>query len=113
MNSIRIPWSPRLIMTVRSFRLPVQCNEDVALSYPGFSLEHQRYSAEDGAHYFHLRTLEQTGVYTLAAQQGEITHSQTIEVCDLDSLRTPHEHNGEQWPRRCPLWQSWTSSKTR
>ena len=100
-------------MAGRSFRLPIQCNGDVALSYPGFSLEHQRYSAADGAHYFYLRAPEQAGFYTLSAQQGEARHSQSIEVCDLDGLRTPHEYNGEQWPRRWPLGQPWTSSKTR
>ena len=90
-------------MTGRSFRLPVQCDGDVELSYLGFSLQHQRYSSADRAHYFYLRAPEQAGVYTLSAQQGETTHSQSIEVCDLDSLRTPHEYNGEQWPRRWPL----------
>ena len=100
-------------MTGRSFRLPAVSKGDVELSYRGFSLEHQRYSAADGAHYFYLRAPEQAGLYTLSAQQGAATHSQSIRVCDLNGLRTPHEYNGEQWPRRWPLGQPWTSSKTR
>ena len=60
-----------------------------------------------------MRAPEQAGLYTLSAQQGAATHSQSIRVCDLNGLRTPHEYNGEQWPRRWPLGQPWTSSKTR
>ena len=76
-------------MTGRSFRLPVQCDGDVELSYLGFSLQHQRYSSADRAHYFYLRAPEQAGFYTLSAQQGEARHSQSIEAVSYTHLTLP------------------------
>lgn len=113
MTTVAIPWYPRILMTGRSFRLPVVCRGDVELSCPDFVVEQQRYSAADGAHYFYLRAPQRPGTYALSARLGAEQCSQSIRVCGLEQLRAPHEYNGAQWPRRWPLGQPWQSHKTR
>ena len=113
MTTVAIPWYPRILMTGRSFRLPVVCRGDVELSCPDFIVEQQRYSAADGAHYFYLRAPQRPGTYALSARLGAEQCSRSIRVCGLEQLRAPHEYNGAQWPRRWPLGQPWQSHKTR
>ena len=113
MISVEIPWYPRCIMAGRSFRLPVVCRGDVELICPGFTVEYRRYAEADGAHYFYLRAPEQAGIYAVSARLGAAECHQSIGVCNLDGLRTPHEYNGVHWPRRWPLGSAWTSRKMR
>jgi hypothetical protein len=114
MSALSIPWSPRLILAGRAFRLPVQAAAtSVELQAPGFALLGQRWSARDAAWYYYLRAPETSGDYPLrAVQQGQAVQV-SVQVRSLDQLRRPHTFNGAAWPRRWPLAQGWASAKTR
>ena len=50
MSTLAIPWSPRLILAGRTFRLPVQAAQaPFEIQAPGFELLDQRWSSLDAA----------------------------------------------------------------
>lgn len=109
-----IPWSPRMILTGRVFRLPVQAqNTTLDLEANEFEQIEHRWSERDSAYYFYLRTPNTPGDYTVTAKQNGQTAQVTIQVRTLTQLRQPFEFNNAQWPRRWPVGQTYTSTKTR
>jgi hypothetical protein len=114
MSDLNIPWTPRVVLARRTFRLPVQAaGEDVKLEAGDFCVIASRWSARDSAMYCYLRAPEKGGDYKIVAQQGGRTAEATVQVRTLEDLRRPHEYNGAQWPRRWPLGTAWRSTKTR
>jgi hypothetical protein len=112
MTAPAVPWSPRLILTGRTFRLPVQAAA-LAIQAPAFELLGQRWSSLDAAWYCYLRAPQTSGDHTLSvSQQGQVAEV-VVQVRSLDQLRQPHAFNGAAWPRRWPLEQGWSSTKTR
>ena len=101
MTTLTIPWAPRLILTERVFRLPIQASQThVTLEADGFEHIANRWSQRDNAHYFYLKTPKTPGDYTLSAQQNNQQTHITIQVRTLSQLRQPFEFNQAQWPRR-------------
>lgn len=114
MPNLRIPWAPRVILTGRVFRLPVQAPDDnIALEADGFQPIATRWVQADSALYHYLRTPQQPGDYTLTAHRNGCTAQIALQVRTLDDLRRPHTCNGAWWPRRWPLSQPYRSTKTR
>ncbi len=114
MPDLRIPWAPRVILTNRVFRLPVQApDENITLDAGGFRQIGSRWAPTDSALYHYLRTPQQSGDYTIAAHHNGRTAQITLQVRTLDELRRPHTCNGSQWPRRWPVGQPYRSVKTR
>jgi len=110
-----IPWAPRIIMTGRVFRLPVQTGgAPPDLRAGAFEIVDSRWSDRDGAHFYYLRSPSNPGDYDISvrADQQE-SGSVTIQVRSLSDLRRPFEYNGAWWPRRWPLGKRWSSAKTR
>ncbi len=110
-----IPWAPRLIMTGRIFRLPVQAAADVSpdLRADGFEVVDRRWAARDEAHFYYLRSPKQPGDYDISVGAGKTESKVTVQVRSLGDLRQPFEYNGAWWPRRWPLGKSWHSTKGR
>ena len=114
MSTIEIPWSPRLLLAGRVFRLPVQASHaPLDLKSAPFQEIDRRYSERDNAWYFYLRAPTASGDYTLTARQGEESTSAAIQVRTLNELRQPSKRSAASWPRRWPLGQPWQGSKTR
>jgi hypothetical protein len=114
MNALHIPWSPRLLLAGRTFRLPVQALESpLDLGGAPFKEIDRRYSLRDGAYYLYLRAPTQSGDYTIEVQQNGRHTSATIQVRTLDQLRYTSQHDNTSWPRRWPLSKAWQSSKMR
>ena len=114
MAELEIPWSPRLILAGRTFRLPVKSQDgDVTLEADGFQEIASRWSEADSATYYYLRCPDHPGEYTLRARQGNRTAAKTLTVCALDGLREIHEYGGATWPRRWPVGKPFDSTKSR
>ena len=113
MSDLTIPWSPRILMAGRTFRLPVQSTECVSIACEGLDRIADRWSERDGAAYFYLRAPETPGTFEVVAESGSDSARASIEVLDLDGLRRPREFNGASWPRRWPVAGSFTSTKAR
>lgn len=114
MSTLHIPWSPRLILQGRTFRLPVQAaSAPLELEDSAFQLLDQRYSARDGAWYLYLRAPDRGVDGEIIARQDSEQATCTIQVRTLDQLRQVATRDDATWPRRWPLGQPWQSSKTR
>lgn len=114
MSDLRIPWAPRVILTGRVFRLPVQApDQNVELDAGGCVHLSDRWVPRDSARYFYLRAPNKPGDYILRATHAGKTAEATVQVRALDVLRHPHTFNGAQWPRRWPLGQTIATAKTR
>ncbi|MBM3278698.1 MAG: heparinase II/III family protein [Candidatus Handelsmanbacteria bacterium] len=112
--ALAIPWSPRLILAGRAFRLPVRAAQaPIEIQAPGFALLGRRWSSLDQAWYCYLRAPQPSGDYTLGISQEGQTARTAVQVRVLDQLRQPHSFNGAVWPRRWPVGQDWVSTKTR
>ena len=110
---LRIRWAPRLLMTGRSFRLPVQtAGPEPVLRFAPFMLVDRRFSPRDDAFMYYLRAPQTSGDYTLSAECGEQSDARVVQVRTLDELRQCQSHNGAKWPRRWPLGRNWGSTKT-
>ncbi|MDA0708602.1 MAG: heparinase II/III family protein [bacterium] len=114
MALLSIPWTPRVILSGRAFRLPVTASESaVDLTAAGFERISERWSARDSAHFFYLRAPETPGDYDLIARQNGQMVQVSIQVRSLTQLRQPFVYNQAQWPRRWPLGQTLVSAKSR
>ncbi len=114
MADISIPWAPRLVLSGRTVRLPVQATGEAPdLDAGEFELLDQRWSKRDKAFFYYLKAPEKSGDYALEAVQNGHSVRAIIQVRTLDDLRRPHEYNGVCWPRRWPVGQDWHSTKTR
>ena len=112
--ALTIPWSPRLILTGRTFRLPVQAPDaSVDIEAGAFEELSRRWVERDGALYVYLRAPATPGDGTIEARHSGATAAVTVRVSSLDELRRPFEFNGATWPRRWPVGQPWRSAKTR
>ena len=113
MPDLRMPWAPRLLLTNRTFRLPVQTSGTEPDPDLGpFQILDRRWSAPDSAFFYYLQAPSQSGDYVLrAAKDGRKTQL-TIQVRTLDQLRQPFRYNDADWPRRWPINQPWHSTKT-
>lgn len=112
MPDLSIPWYPRVLMTDRIFRLPVQADDDaIDLETGAFQPIASRWSPRDFARYYYIRTPDESGDYTVTARRkGQSVHA-VIQVRTLDDLRRIHEYNGATWPRRWQLGQAYHSMK--
>lgn len=110
-----IPWSPRVILTNRLFRLPVQgpASAPPTLHAPGFDLVDSRWSSRDRAWMFYLRSPGRSGDFDIEVRSAEHSDSVTVQVRSLADLRSPSHYNGVDWPRRWPLCERLTTSKQR
>jgi len=114
MSTIEIPWSPRLLLAGRTFRLPIRAlDAPLDLDSTPFTELDRRYDQRDGAYYFYLRAPAESGDYTIGARQDGQRASTVVQVRTLNQLRQPTQHSNTCWPRRWPLEQSWRSNKTR
>ena len=72
MADAAIPWAPRVLMTGRTFRLPVQTQSSgVKVQADGFSEISRRHVPRDGAEYLYLRAPGRPGDYTLTPEGGK------------------------------------------
>jgi len=114
MADLRIPWTPRLILCGRTFRLPVQsAGEDPVLQAEGFRQLARRGSERDSAFFYYLQAPEKGGDYPVRVVQQDQSAQAQIQVRSLEDLRQPLAFNGAPWPRRWPLGRAWGSTKTR
>ena len=115
MGTLAIPWSPRLLLAGRTFRLPVQSKNGASLEFESthFTLIDKRYCPADGAWYLYLRAPLQHVDGELTVHQDGQSLSTHIAVQPLNALRKMFVHNSTQWPRRWPLGQIFSSHKTR
>jgi len=114
MADIGIPWSPRVVLTGRNLRLPVQVSEGKSkLDIGDFQLLDQRWSVRDEAFFYYLEAPQQSGDYTIRAKLDDQIAETVIQVRSLDDLRQPHPFNGVYWPRRWPVGQDFSSTKER
>ena len=115
MGTLAFPWSPRLLLAGRTFRLPVQSESGASLEFESahFTLIDKRYCSADGAWYLYLRAPLQHVDGELTVHQDGQSLSVQIAVQPLNALRKTFVHNGTQWPRRWPLGQIFSSHKTR
>ncbi len=115
MSTLAIPWSPRLLLTGRTFRLPVQTTNDDAIDVDAhpFTLLDRRYSARDGAWFLYLRAPTEETDAEIVVRQGEQTAIARIGVCALSTFRQHAARDSDPWPRRWPLGQPLRSSKRR
>jgi hypothetical protein len=109
MGNITIPWAPRVILTGRTFRLPVK-GQGASLQAEGFEEVARRYVEPDRAEYVYLTAPQTPGDYGLKAGAGDDV---VVQVRSLDQLRALHTFNGAQWPRRWPLGKDIASTKRR
>ena len=111
--ALRIRWAPRLLMTGRSFRLPVQtAGPEPVLQFAPFTLVDRRFSPRDDAFMYYLRAPQTSGDYTLSAECGEQSDARVVQVRTLDELRQCQRYNGAAGPRRWPLGRNLDSTKT-
>ena len=109
-----IQWAPRLIMTDRLFRLPVETSTEPRLEAEGFEQVAVRFSPRDRAWMFYLRSPSISGDYQLHATDTAGNSSSTsIRVRPLSEMRQPFDDEGTCWPRRWPIGASWASQKKR
>ena len=114
MSTVRIPWAPRVILTGRVFRLPVQGPETgITLMADGFERISDRFMARDSARYYYLQAPKKPGDFVIKAHLKDQVAETTVQVRTLDMLRQPHAFNGAQWPRRWPVGETFTTSKAR
>ena len=114
MAELQIPWAPRLVLTGRSFRLPVQApGREHSLSSPGLAALDSRFVPRDDATYHYLKAPGDPGDYTIRATAQGDEAVRTVQVRTLEQLRTPHDHNGVKWPRRWPVGGAYVSTKVR
>ena len=61
MDTLAIPWSPRLMLAGRTFRLPVQSKNGISIEPESthFTLIDKRYCSFDEAWYLYLRAPQQ------------------------------------------------------
>jgi hypothetical protein len=113
-SGLSIPWTPRILLAGRVFRLPVvSSSENASLQAESFESVAKRRVQADSATYHYLRAPSKSGDYTLSASENGSTASNTIQVRTLDELREPQAFNGAMWPRRWPLGKTFSTSKTR
>jgi len=113
MPHLRLPWAPRLLLTNRTFRLPVQTSgAEPDLHFAPFQILDRRWSAPDSAYFYYLRAPDQSGDYPLRASKDGQSAQLTVQVRTLNQLRQPFRYNGADWPRRWPVNQPWHSTKT-
>mgnify|MGYP002031764800 CR=1 FL=1 len=113
MSSLGIPWSPRIILPNRTFRLPVTGPDGAILEADGFEPVNSRWSDLDTARYHYLRSPSSPGDYHLVAGQGGEESSVVIQVRTLEECRRLSTHNGIEWPRRWRPGKDYESTKTR
>ena len=114
MSELSIPWAPRVVLTGRTFRLPVQApGRDTSLSTAGFLSMGSRFSQRDGATYHYMKAPEEPGDHTVRAACGGETAKCRIQVRSLPQLRECHDFNGARWPRRWPPGRPCASTKAR
>jgi len=114
LSGLRIPWSPRILLADRTFRLPVVSNsEELPLQAEDFKVISKRRVPADSATYHYLRAPSKSGDYTLSASEKGDSATVTIQIRTLDELRHTREFNGAVWPRRWPLGQPFATTKTR
>jgi hypothetical protein len=108
----RMPWAPRVLLTERLFRLPIQAkHEAVDLQVKPFVVVDQRWSEQDAAFFYYLRAPAQSGNYVLRAVQGGQSAEVVVQVRTLNELRRAEVFNGVDWPRRWPVGQTFCSTK--
>lgn len=111
---VQIPWAPRLILTGRVFRLPVQSPDpEVRIQTEGFTEIDRRWSPRDSTLYVYLKAPETSGDFTVAAVRRDCIASAAVQVRSLAELRRPFAYNDSTWPRRWPLGRAWETAKTR
>ena len=109
-----IQWAPRLIMTDRLFRLPVETSTEPRLEAEGFEQVAVRFSPRDRAWMFYMRSPSISGDYQLHATDTAGNSSSTnIRVRTLSEMRQPFDDEGTCWPRRWPVGAPWASQKKR
>ncbi|NKB67687.1 MAG: hypothetical protein GKR89_11540 [Candidatus Latescibacteria bacterium] len=107
-----LPWVPRVIMSGRRFRLPVQAKGDwPEVDFGPMKIIDRRYARRDGAYMYYLQAPSDSGDYILRATSQGRTDSVTVQVRTLDQLRRTSSYNGLSWPRRWPLERAWESTK--
>ena len=114
MGTLAIPWSPRLLLAGRTFRLPVQSKNGISVELESthFTLIDKRYCSFDEAWYLYLRAPQQHVEGDLLIRQDGQSVSTQISVRPLGALRQAFTHDGDDWPRRWPLGQDFKSRKT-
>jgi hypothetical protein len=108
-------WSPRLLLTDRTVRLPLRTTDPgaVDVDLDGFVEVSRRFCERHATLYLYLQAPAAAGNRRLTARDGLGAATVDIGVRTLAQLRRPFEHNGAAWPRRWPLGQSWSSRKSR
>ena len=114
MTTLHIPWSPRILLSGRTFRLPVQAaDQNLEIEAEGFREITRRWSDRDQALFYYLQAPDNSGDYPISITHQDQTTRAQIQVRTLDDLRQPFKFNEVWWPRRWPLGQPWQSAKTR
>ncbi|MDP6983324.1 MAG: hypothetical protein QGG05_09585 [Candidatus Latescibacteria bacterium] len=111
---MKIQWAPRMIMTDRLFRLPVESQTKPQLEAKAFEQISVRFSPRDKAWMFYLRSPSDSGDYALRARD-EAGNSSVIDlrVRTLHEVRRPFDDGGTTWPRRWPVGGPRESRKQR
>ena len=113
LTALRVCWAPRLLLTGRSFRLPVQTpGPEPQLQFAPFQLIDRRFSPSDDAFMYYLRAPQTSGDYTLSAECSGQSDALVVQVRTLQELRQCNRYNGAEWPRRWPLGCDWDSTKS-
>lgn len=105
-----ILWSPREILTHRSFRLPVRSRGPVTLVGGAFRIL-QTAPPRDGVTCFYLAAPAQAGTYPVTVTDADGTTSAVIGVRTLEELRSTHRLNDTVFPRRWPLGGAFERTK--
>jgi len=104
MNDFGFAWSPRLLQTCRTTRLPLRTQDGDVEIDPGQAREiDRRWSATDQTLYIYVQAPAISTDVTIRARRGSEEASCILDVRSLQDLRRPTNHNGATYPRRWPL----------
>ncbi len=109
--SIVILWSPSVVLTQRIIRIPIQSEQPGSLETGSATLL-QVSPPEQGVTRFFLKMPAQPGPLTLRFSSGPETVECVIQVVDISACRALHQRLGNAFPRRWPLGQPFTRTKT-
>jgi hypothetical protein len=108
---LEILWSPSVVLADRLIRIPVRSDTNCRLE-PGPARLIQTSPRRDGITRFFLRTPAQSGPLTLRFTAGSDRTEITLTVVSFAACRTLHRRLDNVYPRRWPLGEPFTRTKT-